>query len=294
MKQLVFIHGRAQEHKDSVALKREWLDAWREGLAKSNKQIPIAESDIRFPYFGQTLFDLVTGSQTPADVIVRGASGDAAEFAFTQAVIEEIQRATGITDDQVEEVLAPEVRERGPLNWEWVQGILKAIDKHIPGASGRSVALATKDVYQYLKNPGIRDSIETGVRQAFRDGVPSVVVSHSLGTVVAFSLLRRDGVRLGWKVPLFITLGSPLAIKAIRSAVSPIEHPACVTRWYNAFDERDIVSLYPLDSVHFDIDPAIENNGKVRNKTSNRHGIGGYLDDAEVAARIHASLTGTD
>ena len=31
MRQLIFVHGRAQEHKDARALKQEWLEAlvWR-------------------------------------------------------------------------------------------------------------------------------------------------------------------------------------------------------------------------------------------------------------------------
>ena len=148
-----------------------------------------------------------------------------------------MKEAKGITDEQVEAIFAKDVRERGALNWEWVQAILKAIDQHVPGASGASIALATRDVYQYLKNPGIRDTIETGVRQAMQPGVPTVVVSHSLGTVVAYNLLRREGVAAGWKVPLFITLGSPLAVKVIRSALSPIDTQRALragsTQWMN-------------------------------------------------------------
>ena len=59
-------------------------------------------------------------------------------------------------------------------------------------------------------------------------------------------------------------------------------------------DERDVVALYPLSPAHFPIDPpgfAIENRTHVRNKTRNRHGIAGYLDDKWVAAQIHAALT---
>jgi hypothetical protein len=172
-----------------------------------------------------------------------------------------------------------------------VQGILKAIDKHVPGASDLSIAVATRDVYQYLKNPGVRDVIEVGVRQAMAPGAPSIVVSHSLGTVVAYNLLRREGVAAGWQVPLFVTLGSPLGVKAIRSALAPIEHPACATHWFNAMDRRDVVALYPLTSVHFGVTPEIENKTDVDNHTANRHGISGYLDDAAVARQIHAALS---
>jgi pimeloyl-ACP methyl ester carboxylesterase len=160
----------------------------------------------------------------------------------------------------------------------------------VPGGSSASIALATNDVYQYLRNPGVRDTIESGVRTAFSTVEPTVVVSHSLGTVVAFNLLRRDGVAMGWDIPLLVTVGSPLGVKAIRAALSPVEHPPSVRHWYNAMDERDVVALYPLDRAHFDVDPAVENKVDVRNRTSNRHGISGYLDDAVVASRIYDAL----
>lgn len=128
------------------------------------------------------------------------------------------------------------------------------------------------------------------MRQAMVPDVPTVVVAHSLGTVVAYNLLRRDGQAQRWQVPLFVTLGSPLAVKAIRAALAPIDHPACAAAWFNAMDERDVVALYPLTSDRFDVEPAILNKTDVQNHTANRHGISGYLDDAEVARRIHAAL----
>jgi hypothetical protein len=289
---LVLVHGRSQQNKDSVALKAEWIDAFRAGLAKSGLALPLAESDIKFPYYGQTLFDIVSDAPAVADVVVRGGTSAAdAEQRFQQAVLQEVQQAKSITDDHVEQALATDVRQRGPLNWEWVQGIVQAIDQHVPGASGASIALATRDVYQYLKNPGIRDTIEAGVRLAMQPGVPTVVVSHSLGTVVAYNLLRREGKDKNWQVPLFVTLGSPLAVKAIKSALAPIGFPECAGRWFNAMDERDVVALYALTPDRFDVEPAIENKTDVRNPTPNRHGISGYLDDAEVARRIHAAVT---
>jgi len=290
---LVFVHGRAQEGKDAVALKAEWVGALRKGLVKGGLALPLADADIRFPYYGDTLAALVDGSGPVPDVVVRGtdpASED--EQRFQQAVLEEVMAVAGITDAQVDAVLDDDVRQRGPLNWEWVQGILVAIDNLVPGASGASIALATRDVYQYLRNPGVRRTIDDGVRQAMLPGVPTVVVAHSLGTVVAYNLLRREGAAAGWNVPLFVTLGSPLGVKAIRQSVAPISHPSCVDRWFNAMDERDVVALYPLDSTRFDVTPPIRNKTDVRNHTRNRHGIDGYLDDAEVARCIRTEFAG--
>jgi hypothetical protein len=300
-RQLVFVHGRAQQNKDSVALKAEWLDALGEGLDKSGLRLPISESDVRFPYYGDTLYDLVDGK--PADeaaaVVVRGQDTDAEEQEFSRAIMRDIRNKAGITEAQLADVAGQDVVERGPLNWEWFQACLRAVDKYVPYGSGSSIALFTHDVYQYLKNSNIRETIDEGVASAITKDAETVVVAHSLGTVVAYNLLRQHGSDRGWNCRFFVSLGSPLAVGEIRKALksfAPIQCPRCVKRWFNAMDERDVVALYPLDTRCFPLDPTtpiIENKQDVRNRTENRHGISGYLDDKEVARRIYDALTAT-
>ena len=148
MKHLVFVHGRAQEHKDAVALKREWLGAFREGLAKNRLNLPIPENAVRFPYYGQTLYGLMSGvpPEQIAEVIVRGHNGDDDERAFMRAVIQDVKLKTGINDTSLEQVAGRDVIARGPLNWEWLQAVLRVIDRNVPFASGASIALATRAV----------------------------------------------------------------------------------------------------------------------------------------------------
>lgn len=298
MRELVLVHGRAQEQKDSKALKAEWLEALEEGFAKSSLTLPIAEPDVRFPFYGDTLYDMVGGksADAAAAVVVRGENADDDEKRFTRALMKEIREKTGITDAQLAEVAGQDVVNRGPENWEWFQGFLRAVDRFVPHGSGSGIALFTDDVYQYLKNSLIRETIDTGVSAAMTPGVEAVVVAHSLGTVVAYNLLRQQGHLRGWKVPLFVTVGSPLAVKEIRKTLkgfAPTRCPECVSKWFNAMDERDVIALYPLDTGAFPlepVDPAIENKRDVRNKTRNRHGIAGYLDDKDVAKRIYDAL----
>lgn len=298
-RELILVHGRSQEHKDSIALKAEWVDALGEGLAKSGLTLPIPEESVRFPFYGDTLYDMVNGrgADAAAEIVVRGTEENPDEKRFALAVIKEMQAQAGISDAQVADMLDDDVRERGPLNWEWVQGVLRAFDRYVPHASGASIGLFTHDVYQYLKNTAIRQHIDAGVSKALTPGVESVVVSHSLGTVVAYNVLLREGTQRGWKVPLFVTLGSPLGIgeirKTLRAAATP-RCPGCAARWYNALDERDVVALYPLTPERFSLSPdtpKIVNNTDVRNRTRNRHGIGGYLDDEDVARSIYDALT---
>ena len=286
---LVMLHGRAQQGKDSKGLKAEWLKNWKDGLAAD---LPIAERDIRFPYYGDTLDGLVQNKpeEDVAEIVIRGTQANAAEQAFMSAVLEEVRKKAGITREDLIAVAGADVVQRGPLNWEWLQGILEAIDRKVPGASGASIALATYDVYQYLRNPVIRKRIDDGVKKAMEPGVPTVVLSHSLGTVIAYNLLKNEGRKLGWNVPLFITVGSPLAVTEIKRTVGT-DFPACVKKWSNAMDPRDVVALYPLDEGNFPVAPkVIENKTDVRNDTENRHGISGYLGDKVVAKWIREAV----
>ena len=289
-RQLVFVHGRAQQNKDPDDLKASWIDAWRRGLAKIGKDIPIVESAIHFPYYGDTLAALVDGKPAP-DVVVRGPEPQADEKRLIADVLEEARQQRGISDEQIAAAAGAEVVERGPMNWGWVRAIVKALDERLPGASGATLATVTFDVYHYLRNPGVRDTIEEGVRGAMPEDAETVVVGHSLGTVVAYNLLRREGQSNGWKVPLYVTLGSPLAVTAIREMLQPLKGLACAGAWFNAMDPNDIVSLYPLGPPRFGVEPEIENKTDVDNHTDNQHGIAGYLDDPVVARQIFDALT---
>ena len=293
MSTLIFIHGRAQEHKDAQLLKNEWTNAFSNGLNKQGLELPISLSDIKFPYYGQTLYDLDQGKAQSeiADVIIKGEHKNDKESAFLQEVLTETINELGITDEQIEELGSPEVIEKGPGNWEWVQVGLRAIDRFIPGASSASILLVTRDVYKYLNYIGVRDSVESGIIMAVNNDQEAVIVSHSLGTVVAYNILQREGRSRKWKIPLFLTLGSPLGITAIRRAISPIKHPSVVRKWFNAFDEKDLVALYPLDENRFPVKPSIENWNEVNNTTSNHHGISEYLNDTKVSKIIYDALT---
>lgn len=297
-RELVLIHGRSQENKDGDALKADWLNSWQKGLDKSHLKVPIDKKQIHFPYYGDTLAQMVAGKSASdaVAVIVHGTESDADEKRFVQAVMEEIRKNNGITEKQLEAIAGPVVVQKGPLNWEWVQTVLKAIDRYVPNGSSESIALFTYDVYQYLKNSNIRATIDSGVAAAIKPGTETVVVAHSLGTVVAYNLLRREATPRSWKIPLLVTVGSPLAITEIKKTLRSFNTFRCpegVGAWYNAMDERDVVALYPLDKKNFPLDPgkpAITNNRKVKNHTDNRHGISGYLDDKDVARTIYDAL----
>lgn len=287
VKKLLFIHGRGQQNLNPDTLKSEWLDALKLGAQSAGLALP-PEVEVAFPYYGDLLEKFTRQYKIPLtpDIQLRGDPVDYEFLTFQAQVAEEIKKGAGITDAQVEAEYGANPQPRGPLNWEWVQSILRAIDKHGGGLNQAILEAFTRDVYLYTTRSGVRDAINRVITAVLTDE-PTVVVAHSLGTVVAYNILRTD--RRTLNIPLFVTVGSPLGLRAIRDQLTPtpLRFPTPpVAKWYNAFDHRDVVALYPLDSTNFPVNPSIENNSTIKNRTDNRHGIVGYLDDPNVAKLV--------
>ena len=292
---LLFVHGRGQAGLDSHELEATWLSTLKKGAMAVGRKLPDT-LEVSFPFYGDLLETFVQGADLPLtpDLEARGGTGEDAEFlAFQAEVAEDIRQKTGITDEQIMREYEEAGGEqddtvpRGPQNWKWVRAIIAAVDKHATGVSSSAIEQRMRDVFLYTTRPYVRDAVDEVVRNALTAS-PTVVVGHSLGSVVAYNVLRnRTGDGL---VPLFVTVGSPLGIRAIKNQLLPISFPKNVTSWFNAFDRRDVVALFPLDGDNFEVDPAISNFDGVRNSTDNRHGIVGYLDDKEVASHLLDAL----
>lgn len=243
---------------------------------------------MELPFYGDLLDSYTKAAGVPltSDIQARGSKQDDEFLVFQAQFAEEIRLKAGITDEQVDAEYGNNPQPRGPLNWAWVQAILRAIDKYGGGTNQATLETFTRDVFLYTTRAGVRDEINRIVSRKLTEQ-PTVVVGHSLGSVVAYSVLRNDTRNL--KVPLLATVGSPLAVRAVRDQLRPLRSPP-VDAWYNGFDTRDVVALYPLDDDNFPMSPSIENYGKVQNSTDNRHGISGYLNDSDVAKHILGAM----
>lgn len=287
---LLLIHGRSQQGKDPDILCDTWADAFRKGCAANGDSLPDA-LNIGFPFYGDVLDDFAKSLDAPVgdDYITRGPTDMSADYdKFRAEMAMEIQQGQGITDADVEQEFKDTQKPKGPRNWEWVQAILRTIDRKIGGASEKTVELFTRDVFLYLTAEPVRDAVNDIVRRHMTASEPMIVVSHSLGTVVSYDILNNDNGQLN--VPLFATIGSPLGLEAIKKRIPPLRQPACCNNWFNAFDQRDVVALYPLNSKHFGGVTSIDNYDKVKNHTKNRHGIIGYLDDKKVAKELFIAI----
>jgi len=140
------------------------------------------------------------------------------------------------------------------------------------------VEVTFKDVHAYFFG-GMAEPMRAVLRAALdaTDG-PVVVLAHSLGTIIAYDVLR-EGAR---DVPLFLTVGSPLGVQEVQDLIAqPLEVPAGVRAWRNVSDPLDVVALdHTLRPAY--APPDVCTDFTVANGSANHHGIREYLRTVPV------------
>jgi len=282
---LVLVHGRDNQGLDADVLDRTWTAVLDAGLRAAGSSRVLHDADTSFVFYGDTLAGLVAGDAEPPPVTVHALAalpGD--ELAFVAAVVEEVLRGAGAGVPARPEGV-------GAGAGEWLNLLLSALDRYVPGLSSGVVVLLARDVWAYLHDDAVRRTIDDALAAAIPTDGPAVVVAHSLGSVVAYSVLREHPDAARWDVPLLLTLGSPLAIRAIRdvlAARAPLRVPAPVRRWVAARDRRDALALHGLGPAAFPLDPptpAIEDL-VVANAAPGHHAAAVLLDDGSPAGYL--------
>jgi hypothetical protein len=120
---------------------------------------------------------------------------------------------------------------------------------------------------------------------------PVVVVAHSLGTVVSFEAIHGY---LG-DVPLWVTLGSPLAMRSAvwpRLRPVPAATPPRVRRWLNYWDRDDVVTARPILEESFlpNADGVRPDSRRVDSDGIWVHDAVKYLAQADVAGPLMEAL----
>src|SRR6266567_1229507 len=273
---LLLVHGRAQGGRTAKGIERAWSGALARGCSAAGVTLPTG-IDVRLPFYGDRLDQLTTGrAQALGRVIERGADGGPDVNEFDRDFILALATRAGVTQDEIQAELGAAVIERGAENWEWVQAAGRLVSRKVPGFGRMLMARMTADANAYMTRPAVTKQINALVAPHVL-GDRAVVVGHSLGSVVAYWVLHDLAARAD--VPLFVTLGSPLGIDAVKNNLPrPLGRPAGVRHWFNGSDERDPVALYSrLDKGVFPAE--IENKSDIHNPRKDPHGISGYLSN---------------
>lgn len=286
---ILMVHGMAQGGKNPATLKRTWIDTLAKGLAAAGKQLP-DNIDFDFPYYGDTLDGFVSDAErlSSADTVSKGPGRNTEFEEFMTSALVEIKERRQFSDAEITaQMTDATTMEKGPQNWWWIRAIAKVVDDHFSAVADFAIEAGFKEVFHYVRNRKAGKAIDAIVEAELTDE-PTLVIGHSLGSVVCYNMLRKNASR--FNLLKYISVGSPLGIRAVSGSLGIPENPSARGGWYNAYDKDDIVALNPLDSIHFPTDPQIVNYGQVRNETGNQHGIIGYLNDPEVARQVANAL----
>lgn len=174
------------------------------------------------------------------------------------------------------------------------------------------MAVLLRDVHHYLFDrafgppgrPAVH--IQQTIRQRFCEALsaqtitgPHVVVSHSMGTVIAYDCLKRlDGCP---PVDGLITLGSPLGLDEVQDKLQPgwsrdngFPHERLRGQWFNLFDRLDpvcgfdpkLANDYRLAGAGKVVDQAVVNPGAWR------HSATKYLRQPAFVQALRGLLAG--
>ncbi|MFE9882212.1 trypsin-like peptidase domain-containing protein [Streptomyces sp. NPDC005784] len=279
---LVFLHGRSQQGKDPEMLRRQWCAGLNAGLTRAG-DTPIVPANVWFPFYGDVLAEAM-GPHTAAPRSPEAAAAGPVEAfpptptgTYEQLVSEAADKAAmppdgHMADEGLGDVLTSALQRQ--LSWlaartdldEWV------------------IAATLRDVAAYLDQADVRDAVLDCVLETMPASGELVLVSHSLGTVVAMDLLTRLAPELG--LTLIVTAGSPLGLDTVfnRLLTRGPHRPPRVRQWLNAWCPTDAVATgCPLAAVwgHDALTDVAVTNARGR-----AHSIDEYLAHAEAAAPI--------
>jgi hypothetical protein len=306
MAHVTFIHGIGNK-KEKQRLLTGWefaledggLDLGAEGITSSMvywadvlypKPVGAAESESAYE-------SLTTSAEEELDW-VPDASPEAQEFVarLSGTLGYDVSPPDGRDDYEPDEAAQDGSFERVPLPWFVKRRLMKAL---------------LRDVHHYLFNATSKPRnteyrVRDEIRRRFVDTLqaaqqneegPHIVVSHSMGTVIAYDCLKR--VPEVPRVDALMTIGSPLGIDEIQDTMQPewtredgFPSSRVATGWANVFDRLDVVSAadpeiandYRRAGTEVVSDVSVTNSGKWR------HDISKYLRQEQVVAHLRRQL----
>jgi len=291
---LVLVHGIHQQGKDPAKLKQTWLEDLEKGLQEPGA---LADVEVEMPFYGDIL--VAAMARGPTGAIAQGPSADddrdMAEF--LAAGLAEQAAAANIGPDAIraeqerlagEAALAIAVEQGFPVSRR-INAIVSLLEKVSPWRGDLAVRLLSQ-AYEYLRKPHVSAAVDAAVKPVLSRG-PMVLVTHSLGTVVSFKLLRDlAGAGVPTQVPLYVTCGSPLTLATVQRALQPpFATPSGIGRWLNVRDRDDFISLDRALTPPLYPGP-IDNRDDFENPGHDAHAIPGYLSYEPLARAVLGAL----
>ncbi|KFG02506.1 hypothetical protein IQ62_01655 [Streptomyces scabiei] len=320
---LLFIHGIGGP-RDRILEREIWAHALADGMREAghfstgDRLQSSKACDVDFAYYGDLfsprqaqgvagaeelderaavllaamMYDIVEEKWAETEAADPNAETQGRLLAYAREQARPTGQAQGVMDLVRRSLnVATTLLELGPLRraGQWTAPKLLVRDL---AQVARYLARSEPDAEGRTLDRRIRDRILSHL-EGNDDDRPTVIVAHSLGTVVALETLHEHSV----SVPLLVTLGSPLSMRTVvwpNLRPRPPRTPASVSAWLNFWDRDDVIAVRP--ELESDILPnAASVQPRSRRIDSDGlwvHTATKYLRQPAVAGPVAAALAG--
>ncbi|WP_434361778.1 alpha/beta hydrolase [Parasalinivibrio latis] len=281
-KVIVLIHGRSQK-PDIETLTAGWKSAINEGLLHSTTLPSLKGVKVEMVYYADLHY--TNGPVADSDneePYLKAEPGSIRRYKL--GLIDRLRRtATNWFDT--------------PIDW------LEEHSKVFSTLARKIAKKMLKDLGKYYSQPTFKTSVDNRLRDVLVENKDNeiILVSHSMGTIVAYEVLRklgRDNQVKDFQLEHWITLGSPLGISAVQGNIinthNRLRTPSCVrASWVNFSDPGDFVCLdthladdYEANSTKIGVKDILVCN----DYPNNEHKSYGYLRTPEFSEHLASLL----
>ena len=301
---MVLIHGLANKPPEDV-LKCQWERALfgfelgeRSRLAYwvNRDRYPEPRSatcedgdrnDVSDPVSGKGIQALEAQAEPTVEDEVAALTGSETQRRRLLALAGELERGSDEVDETEVKIRAIEAKVL-PLPRFLRRWITRKLTKHF-----------VRDAYDFFFDEEKREVMRESLLERLRPGGgPFVVIAHSQGSMIAYDVLSRLSPA-ECEVALFVTIGSPLALKEVKdqmkvlTAQKKLTVPACVRKWINVADRLDPIALDANLAGEYARRGAVAvEDIRVANPDSPRHAHSGsgYLSTDVVRRQVRSAV----
>lgn len=291
---IALIHGINQQGKSAQIIETQWWEALHRAWAKMGlPEKP--KPTISTAYYGDIL---AQGVESAASAMDAGVAGSTTTATHAIAFLQAYAKAAGVSQAEIHAVagklgIAHQAVDMSLPHESWVIGLANILAGILPD-KGRFIAeLFLTQGASYINYPALAAKIDLTVRRQIFDGLPdpTIVIAHSLGTVVSYRLLANNQ-QANRNVPLFVTLGSPLGVDIFKPILPPkglLPSPP-IGKWLNGRNREDFITLdraITKASIGFD---GVIDETEIHNPDEDKHSITRYLASPKIAKAIYDTL----
>ena len=305
MPHVIFVHGLSNKPPREALLKA-WLGALK-GRFGGGLDLTAAGATSEMVYWADVMYAKPAAADEEEQ---EGGDRDVAALpSKPQGETAEEQMFVDALDERLQKALLQVTAETAAANV--TEPAVRAIP--LPGFVERFLMKRlVRDAHHYLyasdsePRPGEKFNVQKELRKRFVEAVergaqqpgPHVVVSHSMGTMIAYDCLKH--VAGCGKVDALVTLGTPLGLSEVQDGFGKAWKKAAafpagtlgVDRWVNFYDRLDVVCAASpkLATDYRHEDRGVISDERITNMGRWRHAVREYLARDEVRKRLKKLL----